>query len=248
LSNKILETTFMKPATEKTRQTNKDDRLYVRVSHEIKQLLCAREFKEGDRLPSETELSKLLGVSRTTIREAIVALEVSGVLAVKRNVGAVVLNLSEELPSQVINSEAGPFEQIQVRLLLEPEAARLAAIHRTVAQCDRMEEAIEMMVGENQAGFESEEGDMQFHLMVAKASKNSLLASHIESLWEMRHHGKLWPQLQQSVDLNTMRTRAVFEHMQILERIRSQQPEEAQQTMLKHLASVHDELESTIRE
>jgi DNA-binding FadR family transcriptional regulator len=238
----------MKAGIKRSRKTNKDDRLYVRVSHEIKQLLFAREFKEGDRLPSETELSKALGVSRTTIREAIVALEVSGVLAVKRNVGAVVLNLSEELPSQVINTEAGPFEQIQVRLLLEPEAARLAAIHRTARQCDRMEAAIEMMVGENRAGFETEEGDMQFHLLVAKASKNSLLAGHIESLWEMRHLGKLWPQLQQSVDLNTMRTRAVFEHMQILERIKSQQPEEAQQTMLKHLSSVHDELESTIRE
>jgi DNA-binding FadR family transcriptional regulator len=238
----------MKAAIKMPRKTNKDDRLYVRVSHEIKQLLFAREFKVGDRLPSETELSKALGVSRTTIREAIVALEVSGVLAVKRNVGAVVLSLSEELPTHVITSEAGPFEQIQVRRLLEPEAARLAALNRTTQQCDGMEQAIEMMVGENKAGFETEEGDMQFHLMVAKASKNSLLESHIESLWEMRHHGRLWPQLQQSVDVNTMRTRAVFEHMQILERIRSKQPEEAQQTMLKHLTSVHSELESTIRE
>lgn len=238
----------MKARMENPRQPNKNERLYIKVSHEIRELLFLRDFKEGDRLPSETELSKVLGVSRTTIREAIVALEVSGVLAVKRNVGAVVLNLSGELPSQVINSEAGPFEQIQVRLLLEPEAARLAAIHRTTQQCDCMEKAIEMMVDENQAGFETEEGDMQFHLMIAKASKNSLLESHIESLWEMRHQGKLWPQLQQSVDVNTTRTRAVFEHMLILESIRSQKPDGAQQVMMKHLSSVHGELESTIRE
>lgn len=226
----------------------KNERLYVRVSHEIREYLLLNDIKEGGRLPSETELSKALGVSRATVREAIVALEVSGVLAVKRNVGAVVLNLSEELPPQVISSEAGPFEQVQVRMLLEPEAARLAAIHRTAQQCDRMEQAIEMMVGENQAGFETEEGDMQFHLIIAKASKNSLLNSHIESLWDMRHEGKLWPQLQQSVDLNVTRTRAVFQHMRVLESIRSQNPEGAKQAMLQHLTSVHDELESTISE
>lgn len=236
----------MKIKPESPRQTEKDERLYVRVSHEIRNLLGLLNIKEGDRLPSETELSRELGVSRATVREAIVALEVSGVLAVKRNVGAVVLNLSEELHTQVINSEAGPFEQIQVRILLEPEAARLAAINRTPQQCDAMEKAIEMMVGENQAGFETEEGDMQFHLLIAKASKNSLLESHIENLWEMRHHGRLWPQLQQSVDVNIMRTRAVFQHMRILESIRSKNHEGAKQAMLQHLNSVHSELDSTI--
>lgn len=238
----------MKKRREILPDSDKNERLYVRVSHEIREYLLINGIKEGDRLPSETELSKALGVSRATVREAIVALEVSGVLAVKRNVGAVVLNLSEELPPQSIGSEAGPFEQVQVRMLLEPEAARLAAINRTPQQCDHMENAIEMMVGENQAGFETEEGDMLFHLTIAKASKNSLLKNHIESLWEMRHEGKLWPQLQQSVDLNVTRTRAVFQHMRILESIRSQNSEGAKQAMAQHLISVQDELESTISE
>lgn len=225
---------------------SKNERLYIHVSQEIKQYLLANHFNEGDRLPSETDLSKILGVSRATVREAIVALEVSGVLTVKRNVGAVVQNLSEEIPLQSITSEAGPFEQIQVRMLLEPEAAYLAAKHRTAQECELMEKAIEMMVGENQAGFESEEGDMQFHLQIAKASRNSLLTSHIESLWEMRHNGKLWPQLQRSVDVSIMRTRAVFQHMRTLEAIRSQNPDAAKQTMLEHLKSVQEELEGTI--
>ncbi len=238
----------MKTNVENMQETESNERLYVRVSHQIRDFLISHSIKEGDRLPSETELSKELGVSRATIREAFVALEVSGVLSVKRNVGAVVLNLSGELPHQIINSEAGPFEQVQVRMLLEPEAARLAAIHRTRQQCDRMEQAIEMMVGENQAGFETEEGDMQFHLTIAKASKNSLLNNHIESLWVMRHDGKLWPQLQQSVDLNITRTRAVFQHMRILESIRSQNPDAAMRAMQQHLVSVQAELESTISE
>ncbi len=232
--------------SENLRQAGKNERLYVQVSREIKNFLLLHNIKEGDRLPSEAELSKELGVSRATIREAIVALEVSGVLTVKRNVGAIVLNLSEELHPQLFNSEAGPFEQIQVRILLEPEAARLAAIHRTIQQCDLMEQAIEKMVGENRAGFETEEGDMQFHLVIAKASGNSLLESHIENLWEMRNRGKLWPQLQQSVDVNIMRPRAVFQHMRILESIRAGNPDGAQQTMLQHLISVQSELEGTI--
>ncbi len=226
--------------------TCRNERLYIHVSHEIKKYLQINHFKPGDRLPSETELSKEFSVSRATVREAIVALEVSGVLAVKRNVGALVQNLSEEIPINTITSEAGPFEQIQVRILLEPEAAYLAAKHRTPQECELMEKAIEMMVGENQAGFETEDGDMLFHLRIAKSCSNSLLASHIESIWEMRHNGKLWPQLQRSVDKSIMRTRAVFQHMKILEAIRSQKPDLAKQTMTEHLLSVQDELESTI--
>jgi DNA-binding FadR family transcriptional regulator len=230
------------------RQANKDERLYVRTSQEIKNYLLSNNYHVGDRLPSETELSKEFGVSRATVREAFVALEVSGVLTVKRNVGALVNSLDEEIQIQTITSEAGPFEQVQVRMLLEPEAARLAALHRTIQQCDQMENAIEMMVEENDAGFETEEGDMQFHLAIARASNNSLLQSHIISLWDMRHRGRLWTQLQQSVDLNVMRTRAVFQHMRILEGIRSQNPDGARQAMAQHLTSVQDELESTIGE
>ncbi len=237
----------MRQKVETSRASEADERLYVRTSREIRAYLRASGIGEGARLPSETELSRILGVSRATVREAIVALEVSGVLAVRRNVGAVVLNLDSELQVQAISSEAGPFEQVQVRTLLEPEAARLAAINRTPEQCDRMENAIEMMVNENQAGFASEDGDMQFHLAIASASGNSLLASHIESLWEMRHQGKLWPQLQRSVDISTMRTRAVFQHMRILESIRSKNAEGAKQAMAQHLLSVCDELEGTIR-
>lgn len=223
-----------------------EERIYVRISHEIKKYLISSGFKEGDRLPSETDLSKVFGVSRATVREAIVALEVAGVLVVRRNVGAIVNNLGEDIMLPAIISEAGPFEQIQVRTLLEPEAARLAATNRTDRQCDEMEKAIEMMVEENQDGFKSETGDMQFHLTIAQASKNSLLQSHIESLWEMRSFGKLWPQLQQSVDINIMRPRAVFQHMRILESIRAKNPEAAKETMIKHLNSVLEELESTI--
>jgi len=236
----------MRQKAETVRAPETEERLYVRASREIREYLRASGIGEGARLPSETELSRILGVSRATVREAIVALEVSGVLAVRRNVGAVVLNLDSELQVQAISSEAGPFEQVQVRMLLEPEAARLAAINRTPEQCELMENAIKMMVDENQAGFESEEGDMQFHLQIAKASNNSLLSSHIESLWEMRQQGKLWPQIQRSVDITTMRTRAVFQHMLILEAIRSQNPDAAKQKMTAHLLAVQEELEGTI--
>jgi DNA-binding FadR family transcriptional regulator len=225
---------------------DKNERLYIYVSQQIKQYLLANNFQEGDRLPSETELSREFEVSRATVREAIVALEVGGVLAVKRNVGAIVQKLSKEVPLQTIVSEAGPFEQIQVRMLLEPEAAYLAAQRRSAKECELIEDAIKMMVNENKAGFASQDGDMQFHLLIAKAANHSLLCSHIESLWEMRHNGQLWHQLQRSVDVSTMRTRAVFEHMKILEAIRSQNADNAKLLMAEHLRSVQEELEGTI--
>ncbi len=238
----------MKENIANTLAIEKNERLYIHISQQIKQYLLDNNFRAGDRLPSETELSREFEVSRATVREAIVALEVGGVLAVKRNVGAIVLKLNEEVPLQSIVAEAGPFEQIQVRMLLEPEAAGLAAQHRSDQQCELMEAAIKMMVDENKAGFASQDGDMQFHMQIAKASNHSLLASHIESLWEMRHHGQLWHQLQRSVDVSTMRTRAVFEHMKILEAIRAKNPDNARKLMFEHLASVQEELEGTFND
>ena len=238
----------MKDNTANAHAVEKNERLYIHISQQIKQYLLDNNFQEGDRLPSETELSREFEVSRATVREAIVALEVGGVLAVKRNVGAIVQKLSEEVPLHTMISEAGPFEQVQVRTLLEPQAAYLAALNRSEKQCQLMEDAIKMMVNENKAGFESQDGDMQFHMLIAKASNHSLLGSHIESLWEMRQNGQLWQQLQLSVDVSTMRTRAVFEHMKILEAIRSKKPENAKQLMLDHLSSVQEELEGTIND
>lgn len=213
-------------------------RLFARTAERIFLLIQERGLTAGQKLPSEAELVSLLNVSRPTIREALVALEVVGVVTVRKNVGALV-GPQQYFPSSVIETdEAGPFEQLEARFALEPASAALAAQRRSDHVCDALEETIVYMLEEHAGGFQTEVGDRNFHLLIAKASGNALIERSITQLWRMRERSQLWPQLQKLVEIQKWRSKAVYEHMRILEAIRRQDTEAAQEEMLKHLESV----------
>ncbi len=218
-------------------------RLYAEAAERIRQLMAERKLMPGDRLPTEMELAALLDVSRATVREALVALEVSGVLVMRRNAGAIVRDPERRLSLMVMVREGGPFEQIEVRRMVEPQAAMLAAQYRTKANLDAMERALDRMHVENRTGYLSEEGDRGFHLEIARASGNSVLLGTVEDLWRMRSEGQLWPQVQRRVDFDISRPKAEREHARILAAIRGGDPAGAQAAMTVHLATVRLELE-----
>lgn len=218
-------------------------RLYAEAAEGIRLLMQERGLMKGDRLPTEMELAALLDVSRATVREALVALEVSGTLAMRRNAGAIVRDPERNLPDKVALREGGPFEQVEVRFLVEPQSALLAAQNRSAANLAAMAGAMERMHAENQTGFLTEYGDRDFHLEIARASGNSVLLSTLEELWRMRSEGQLWPQLQRNVELSVARPRAEREHARILSAIRSGDAAGAHAAMTVHLATVRLELE-----
>ncbi len=218
-------------------------RLYAEAAEGIRRLMRARGLGKGERLPSEMELATALDVSRATVREALVALEVSGAIAVRRNAGAVVVDPTRSLPNRVTGREGGPYEQLEVRVLVEPQAAMLAAHNRTPEACAAMERALERMRGKPEISDELEYGDRDFHLEIARASSNSVLFSTIEALWRMRTQGKLWLQLQSQADMADRRWRAIRDHERILSAIRAGDPAAAQAAMLVHLADVRLVLE-----
>ncbi len=218
-------------------------RLYAEAAEGVRLLMQARGLSKGDRLPTEMELATLLDVSRATVREALVALEVSGTLAMRRNAGAIVRDPDRKLSDVLTTREGGPFEQIEVRRLVEPQAALLAAQHRSAANLEAMTMALDRMHTENQTGFLTEYGDRDFHLEIAKASGNSVLLSTVEDLWRMRSEGQLWPQLQRSIDLSLARPRAECEHARIFSAILSGDAAAAHAAMTVHLATVRLELE-----
>lgn len=216
-----------------------EERLYLRAARKIAAMIVETGLEPGQRLPSEADLAETLHVSRATVREAVVALDVSGVVQLRRSASATVRDPSARLIDGAFRREGGPFEILKVRRLIEPEAAQLAAQKATRDDCDAMEAAIERMLDENQAGFRTEHGDRDFHLEIAKASGNSVLAGVIADLWRMRQQGRLWSILDNLTDISVRRSRAVYEHMRILEAIRAKAPERAAEAMGAHIDTTY---------
>ncbi len=210
-------------------------RLYARIATRIVGLAEAEGIAPGARLPSETDLAERLGVSRATVREALVALEAVGAVTIRRGAGAVLSGGAGRLNLRGIGGEPGALEILELRRVVEPESARLAARRGNDENWARMEDAIRRMVEENRAGFRTEDGDREFHVEVARASGNGLILSLVRDLWQMREAGLLWAQIQSRMSLTDTRPKAVFQHMQILQRLRDREEEAAAEAMRAHV-------------
>jgi len=157
-------------------------RLYRRIVDQILLLIDSGDYPVGSRLPAERELSERFGVSRPTIREAVIALEAIERVAVKTGSGVYVLEWKEV---KGVESNVSPFELIETRVLVEGEAAALAASMITDEQLKSLTQALEEMAQENEAGdTESDVADRKFHSIIAAATHNRVLSSMIENLWD----------------------------------------------------------------
>lgn len=157
-------------------------RLFQSVAEQIARLIDEGAFPPGTRLPGERELAERLGVSRVTIREAEIALQAVGRLEIKTGSGVYV---SEAKPVQDgALPKASAFEVTEARLLVESEAAALAAHNITEEGVSRLAELIEQMrTGDHD---EANEADELFHRTIAEASNNAALVHTIKTLWRMR--------------------------------------------------------------
>lgn len=157
-------------------------RLFQSVAEQIAELIDEGAYPPGTRLPGERELAEKLGVSRVTIREAEIALQAVGRLEIKTGSGVYV---SESQPAaKAALPEVSAFEVTEARLLIESEAAALAAHNITDEGVERLAALIEQMrSGDHNA---SDEADELFHLTIAEASKNAALVHTVRSLWRMR--------------------------------------------------------------
>ncbi len=133
-------------------------------------------------MPGERELAEKFDVSRVTIREAEIALQAVGRLEIKTGSGVYV---SEGLPkAEELLPEASAFEVTEARMMIESEAAALAAHHITDEQVDQIEELVNRMAEGDKA--QADEADELFHETIAKASNNAAIVHSVKQLWRMR--------------------------------------------------------------
>jgi GntR family uxuAB operon transcriptional repressor len=137
------------------------------VARQIASMVQAR-YGIGQRLPPERELAKTFGVSRPTIREAILSLALSGMLQVRSNSGAYVIS-RHELPDVHALEGAGPFENLEARQMIEPPIAALASQRASKTTMVQLADALAMMRWEHAQGREADTSDHRFHVILAEA-------------------------------------------------------------------------------
>ncbi|PLC48647.1 GntR family transcriptional regulator [Pollutimonas subterranea] len=221
-------------------------RLYRQISDQLRTLIIAGEFPVGSRLPSERDLAVQLGVSRPSLREALIALEVQGYIEVRMGSGIYICEPPS--PSRArpdLSGEEGPLEVIQARTVLEGEVAAIAAKAGRKPHYDAIEEAIDMMEADARAGIKPVEADRLFHVRIAEATGNSVLVDVVKRMFDFRM-GPLFDQLDSHFETNDVWQDAIREHREILQALRSKKPELARSAMQHHMGIAFKRLTSSL--
>lgn len=219
-------------------------RLYRQIADQIIRLIENGEYKAGGRLPAERLLAAQLKVSRPTVREALIALEVEGWVDIRGGTGVFVLERNEA-PTQgaaplAISSSLsglpppGPFEVLYARDLIEPDVAALAAKHATPELIALIAHALGDMVCCSVSDPRHVEYDHQFHFALAEATGNGALVQTMEALWVMRVN-PLYIRLQDHFHNEAVWQRAIIEHREILEAVKRGDGKAARAAMHRHL-------------
>jgi GntR family uxuAB operon transcriptional repressor len=212
-----------------------EPRLYRVVSSRIEELIRAENIQPGERLPSERDLATKLGVSRTSLREALIALELGGTVEVRGGSGVYV---SEQATPQaeVPSAGPGPFEVLAARRLIEVEVAALAAKHASDSAIDAILVAVLEMEQHHEERSGNESADRNFHLAIARATGNSAMVGVIDYLWSQR--GSLWHKLKEHFQTEELRQQTLLDHRAIFSAIASHDVAGARSAMRAHLDRV----------
>ena len=218
-------------------------RLYQQVAEQLAEVIASGEYPVGSRLPAERKLAERFRVSRPTVREAIIALELAGCVEVKGGSGVYVTSgTSKGLPSG--DSDIGPFEILEARLLFESEAAAIAAKVITDEELADLRAALQSMIAENECEQVSENADEIFHLLIAKATHNEAIVSVCEHLWSLRNNSSVSARVLEKVRQAGSRPR-IHEHQLIFDALEKRDADAARSAMQDHLSRVVGQLLDT---
>jgi DNA-binding FadR family transcriptional regulator len=231
-------------------QSVEPQRLYRQIAEQVRSLIAAGEFTLGSRLPAERDLARQLGVSRPTVREALIALEVEGVVDVRTGSGIYVVQpgarSANEAPGVREPAEWGPLELMRARELVEGEVAALAARNARKTQIAAMSGALDQMHEEVGAGVVPRAGDEAFHVAVARACGNEVLRDTVHGYWQARS-GPISERLGGHFENPASWNAALAEHGAVLEAIRAHDPSAARAAMQSHLKKAYNRYSASWR-
>ncbi|WP_369373176.1 FadR/GntR family transcriptional regulator [Promicromonospora sp. Populi] len=205
----------------------------------IKQMIVDGELRPGDRLPSEKELSERLGLSRSSMREAVKALEVIRVLDVRQGDGTYVTSLEPALLLEAISFVAdlhddhAVLELFAVRRILESAATGIAAVRADAALVADLRAQLELVSGDTSVA-ELVQHDLKFHAAVVDAAGNAYLSTLVESLSGATVRARVWRGLTQE----GATTRTLDEHRAIVDALEAGDARLAESLAVAHVAGI----------
>jgi GntR family transcriptional regulator, transcriptional repressor for pyruvate dehydrogenase complex len=218
-------------------------KIYEEVAETLHEMIRNGQFKPGDKLDSVQQLAENFHVGRSAIREALSALKAMGLIEMKQGEGTYVREFEGDqmrfpLSTAILMNKSDVMDLLEVRKIIETGSAMTAASRRTDAHLATMEEILHEMNqvrGDEELG---EKADLQFHLTIAEASGNTMLANLLNQVSElmvetMKETRRLWLYSKQ-----TTTAKLYTEHMEIFEAIKNQDENRAMQAMLTHLNNV----------
>lgn len=219
-------------------------RLYRMIADQIAARIKAGDFPAGGRLPAERELAEQLQVSRASVREALIALEIEGYVDVRVGTGVFVCPPREDgkyqdaaQPAAADSVEAtdiGPFDLLETRLLIEPECAALAAQKASPAQISAIRAAHDAMSLTESPSVH----DRAFHSAIGAACGNAALAAAISHIWHLSTLSPVFHRLEEHFVTTKVWIEAQKEHERILAAIADRDPIRARHAMHDHLVGI----------
>ncbi|MBP0592621.1 FadR family transcriptional regulator [Paraburkholderia sp. LEh10] len=209
-------------------------RLYQSVATQILSLIHQRELAPGTRLPPERELATVLGVSRPSLREALIALEIGGQIEIRMGSGVYVRAPEEGGDSTVPVLGESPSELMQARMAIEGSVIVLAAGKLSAATLDKLRRTVERMKRLAAAGKSPVDADRQFHMLIAETAGNSVLSRFVAEMFDSRHD-PIAAAIRDHSESSETWSAAVREHEEIIKALQTGDPIAAQTAMRMHL-------------
>lgn len=224
-----------------TFQPIKTKKIWEEIVEQLKTMITSGELEPGDKLPSERDMSESMGVSRASVREALITLEAIGILEIKPGEGTFVRQTSDAETfaplAMVLALERNPEAQMmEVRRVLETEMAALAAGRASAENLSKIQKLLDLMKAA-QTNHDAVEIDLRFHFAIAEATQNTILLRLMNTIADLMHHSlrpnreKLYADYETSLKI-------IEEHEAIYQAIKDGDPQAARSKMLEHINNI----------
>jgi DNA-binding FadR family transcriptional regulator len=215
-------------------------RLYEQIAEKLASAIAQGDYAIGSRLPAERDLAEKFDVGRPTVREALLMLELDGLVDIRTGSGVYVVETRPKR-ARALEGDINMLQLIEARCLFEGESAALAAKLATPEQIELIRAALAAMEEEERLGIPGEQADRDFHVQIARATQNAAIVYVVEALWDARSGSTQVARTLEKVRAAGIRPR-INEHLAVFEAIERRDPNGARDAMRAHLMRVIDDL------
>jgi len=206
----------------------------------IASYIAQQGLRPGARLPSELDLAKICGISRATLRGAMIVLELRGDVEIRDGAGAFVREPATSI-SLSLSASPGPFEILRARMVIESGAAADAALKASGEDVRKLRAKLNQIKSLVQAKSDIHPADREFHVLICNASRNAVLANVVDGLWAAMFASANF-QLNQRARIGNQQATVLIDYEDIVTAIVQRNPQQARVAMKHHLQHLQDHL------